>query len=348
MRFLETIVSGGESKTREEEDATNILLNVPYEPTDIYSALDRVIDLRPEDVAGKRVEVYRSLTHLPPLLQISVPRIALRNGSAVKVTDPLRLEETLYLDRYCENPEVLQIRRECWQMRRRLHELKMRKDIITKTPIKDMNGAEVLDKTSEYIAQAQEANASLEALGIEPIDFSPNLRTELEQEAGNLRAQLGPIEDEIKELEGGLKGKFDGFTKQKYRLYAVFFHRGGAGGGHYWTSMFDFKSNLWRDYNDETVQEHQSPNDIFNAHEWLHGTPTYAVYVRDDVKDDFVEPVCRAPEEAPTEMAQDTQMNSNVAVWSDADKDAAMDGGSTKAEGGWDSTGAYAEPSSGW
>lgn len=362
MRFTETIISGGVAKTSAEEDATNILLNVPFEPTDIYSALDRVIDLRTDDVAGKPVELYRTLTALPPLLQISVPRIALKDGAAVKVTDSLRLEETIYMDRYGQEPDVLQIRRECWETRKRLRSLQAQRELLSKTPLKDMNGPDIIEATSQYLASVQEANSELEGLGIEPIEIGADTIAKLEQEAQTLRARLGPLDQEIRESQESLKGRFDSFTQQKYRLYAVFFHRGGAGGGHYWTNMFDFTNNMWRTYNDETVEEHKNPNDILNAHEWQHGTPTYAVYVRDEVKDALVEPVCRDPEvveeapakqpaEQPAEQAAEQPADVQTVehpVSLDAWADVPMDNGAPDAEGEWDSNGAYAQPSRGW
>lgn len=297
MRFAETIIANGASTTKPEEDATNILLNVPFEPTDIYSALDRVIDRRADDIAGKPVELYRTFTALPPLLQISVPRIALRDGSAVKVTHSLRLEETLYMDRYCDNARVLEIRQKCWYTRKQLRSLLAQRELIQKTAVGDMLGIEAIEMTGRFISGLTEVSGGLMSLGLDPLVYADDLPKQLYEEASRLRSQLEEIDDKIREAEDSLKGVFDAYTKQKYRLYAVFFHRGGAGGGHYWTTMFDFKANMWRKYNDETVTEFTDPiDDILNADRWEHGTPTYAVYVRDDVKDALVEPVCREPE----------------------------------------------------
>lgn len=345
MRFADTIISGGQAQTKKDEDATNILLNVPFEPTDIYSALDRVIDRRSDDIAGKPVEVYRTYTALPPLLQISVPRIALRDGSAVKVTHSLRLEETLYMDRYCDSPEVLEIREKCWDTRKLLRSLQAQRDLIQKTPLKDMNGPDVIEATGQYLSGLDDANANLEAMGMEPIQVPDELKSDLQDEAGGLRARLALIDDSVREAEDSLMGVFDAYTQQKYRLYAVFFHRGGAAGGHYWMNMFDFKAKMWRKYNDETVTEFTDPIDeILNANRWEHGTPTYAVYVRDDVKDDFVDPVCRDPEEEqPTAGPTDVPMTDVSQTWGDAN--ANVDDGSKGVQGDWESNGAYAEPS---
>lgn len=353
MRFIETVISDNMATPKKEEDATNILLNVPYEATDIYSALDRVIDRRPEDVAGKQAEVFRTFTSLPPILQISVPRIAMQDGKAVKVNWRLQLEETIYMDRYCDSPEILSVRQKCWEIRKKLRMLQAEKDLISKTPNPGMTCPESLEATRQYLLDVQTTKNDLVELGMEPISTSDDIARDLEQEAGRLHARLRSITDEVTGLQEQLKGRFEVFTQHKYRLYAVFFHRGGSGGGHYWTDIYDFKNSMWRDYNDENVIQHTKPDEILNAdpaRDWKHGTPTYVVYVRDDIKDDYVEPLCRRPEEAIEEEAppliEGTQPD--VHMTGDDNAKVPMDNGSIQSKGDWDSSGAYDKPSSGW
>ena len=360
MRFTETILAGDETKPSEEEDATNILLNVPSEPTDIYSALDRVLELRRDDIAGKPAELYRTLTNLPPLLQISIPRIGLsREGKAVKIEHSLRFEETLYLDRYCSNPEILPIRQACWQLRKTLQSLLIQKELCTTTRVKDSDSCSLLSNTAKFLSDIPDVNSLLEELGMEPVNVPEGLAAEIDEEANLVHRKVDRLQSEIQELQEALRGRFDFFTKEKYRLYAVFFHRGGAGGGHYWANIFDFRSDIWRTYNDETVEEHRSPGDILNAHEWSHGTPTYAVYVRDDIKDSLVQPVCRAPrgekegegEEESTEATaaaaaaqSDVEMREAETSWGGS----AAAGDARDVDGEWDNGGAYAKPTDGW
>ena len=51
--------------------------------------------------------------------------------------------------------------------------------------------------------------------------------------------------------------------KHPYRLHAAFFHRGSAGGGHYWVYIYDHKKEIWRKYNDERVSVVSNTNEIF-------------------------------------------------------------------------------------
>jgi hypothetical protein len=51
--------------------------------------------------------------------------------------------------------------------------------------------------------------------------------------------------------------------KHAYRLHAAFFHRGSAGGGHYWVYIFDHVKEVWRKYNDDRVTVVHNRNEIF-------------------------------------------------------------------------------------
>ena len=51
--------------------------------------------------------------------------------------------------------------------------------------------------------------------------------------------------------------------RHPYRLHAAFFHRGSAGGGHYWVYIYDHKKELWRKYNDDRVTVVTDRNEIF-------------------------------------------------------------------------------------
>ena len=90
-----------------------------------------------------------------------------------------------------------------------------------------------------------------------------------------------------------------------YRLQSVFIHVGKATHGHYWIYIRDFKNNVWRKYNDETVSTIDSVSEIFDQHSNDRpATPYFLVYVKDEVKDEFVEPLCRHIKEVPAPEAE--------------------------------------------
>lgn len=338
MRIVDTIIPEGEQPSTKEDDFTNLMLLPPYEPTDIYSALSRVLDLHPEPEASKPVNVYKTLTSFPPILQISINRIRLgRDGKPVKSVDRIRLEETLYMDRYSHNEAVLARRKQCWEWQRRLRSLQAEKETIQKTDT-GIDGPSTLDAVGNWLSTLHDCNADLSEAGVEPIELPESLPADLKQESGLQRERLPIIDQEVRELEANIAKQFSGpdFEKLKYRLHAVFFHRGSTGHGHYWTCIYDIQHNIWRSYNDEKVEQSNRLDDILNAETWQQGTPTYAVYVRDDTKEQYVEPLCRNVEEVPDEPMPDATTSFEPMPDATAPQDSAsMEASKIKVEGDW-------------
>jgi ubiquitin carboxyl-terminal hydrolase 25/28 len=296
----QTTLSAGSSSKPERISDSSIQLNVPTEPTTLYSALDDYFD--PQVVTeGSEKQQYRSIVELPPLIQINMPRIGFsKEKGAFKSEAALRLEDELYLDRYCEGvqPDVLDRRRSAWGWRKSLAELKKEQKALNSTKI-GLDGPTAVFETAKYLEELNEVNKELWALGEEELDSDSKLAQALKADATFQTARLTELDSQVRHLQDQLTGTFDDLKAKKYRLYAVFFHRGGPSSGHYWVSIHDFKNDIWRNYNDEIVTEVPTSQlqEIFYADKWQHGTPTFAVYVRDDLKDDYVQAVCRAPEE---------------------------------------------------
>jgi len=315
MRIADTIIAEGEEPSTKEDDFTNLMLLPPYEPTDIYSALDRVLDLHPEPNANKPVSVYKTFKSFPPILQISINRILLdRYGKPAKSEASIKIEENLYMDRYSEDDAVLARRKQCWEWRKRLRGLQAEKDIIQKTNT-NIDGPSTLDGISDWLSTIPDMDAILKDIGVDPINVPEGLASDLQQESLLQRARLTVIDREVRELQDNIAKQFSGseFEKLKYRLHAVFFHRGSTGHGHYWTHIYDIHHNIWRLYNDETVEEFTKLSEILNAEGWHQGTPTYAVYVRDDTKDQYVEPLRRDVEELADEPMPDATTSFSTA-----------------------------------
>lgn len=305
IRLVETAVKDGvDGKGKELSDAS-IQLNVPTEPTDIYSALDAVFDLQAYDElsGSSTLETYKSIRSLPPLLQINIPRIGFDpgHGGAYKSESCLKLEPELYLDRYTDasDPSILPTRKECWGWRRQLRTLKKEQSALQKTGI-DVDGPAAVSESAKYLDSLVDVNKELESIGIDGIDVDNELSAALSSDAADQTARLAALEMEISATENLLQDQFKDSKKLAYRLAAVFFHRGSYGHGHYWIYIYDFDKDIWRSYNDERVEEFSKISEILEANDWNQGTPTYAVYVRDENKAEIVQPVCREPEKPPT------------------------------------------------
>jgi ubiquitin carboxyl-terminal hydrolase 25/28 len=278
-------LSGGSSSKPEFISDSSIQLNVPTEPTTLYSALDDYFD--PQMVTeGSEKQQYRSIVELPPLIQINMPRIGFsKEKGAFKSDMPLRLEDELYLDRYCEGVQ----------------------GVLEKIGV---DGPTAVLETAKYLQDLEDVNKELWALEEEEIEGDATLSAALKAESVSQAERMTALDGEVQKLQDKLTGTFDDFKDKAYRLAAVFFHRGGPSSGHYWSSIHDFKNDIWRNYNDESVTEvpKSQLQEIFYADKWQHGTPTFAVYVRDDLKGDYIEAVCREPEAAPEAPMPDLEM----------------------------------------
>ncbi|KAF1818761.1 cysteine proteinase [Dissoconium aciculare CBS 342.82] len=299
IALAETPVRNGAEGPKKVLLDSSLQLNVPNESKNIYSALDEIFDLQAYD-ENASLETYKSITKMPPLLQINIPRIGYDNvRGAFKSNACIKLEEELYLDRYVESadPEVLALRKKCWGWRKQLHNLKKEKSVLSKTST-NLDGPDTVTRTAEYLNNISSSlNAELAALDLDGIDVDPTLPSALASDAEAQRTRLLQLDQEISRLDTSISPLSFPQTL-KYRLAAVFFHRGDYGHGHYWIYIYDFAQKLWRKYNDERVEEF--PQDkiskILAANEWSHGTPTYAVYVSDDLAEEVIQPVCRKPE----------------------------------------------------
>jgi hypothetical protein len=134
----------------------------------------------------------------------------------------------------------------------------------------------------------------------EPLEISPKLINTIGLLAEDLKLELESIKTRIGDLEQQVKESFADMRKHPYRLHAAFFHRGSAGGGHYWVYIYDHKREQWRSYNDDRVNIVTNRNEIFGLpqqeNRYGYATPAnpyFLVYVKEELVDKLVESVKR-------------------------------------------------------
>ncbi|KAK3677353.1 ubiquitin-specific protease ubp2 [Recurvomyces mirabilis] len=318
----------------------DLALNVPLADTDIYSALDEILDPQPSNTKPG-ASVYSSLMQpLPQILQIKSPRINwdAKTQAAKKYDATMRLVDELYLDRYCDDsdPNILATRKKCWGWRKQLRALeKEKKELTSASPALDLNSVSAMAEASRFLESIEDIDKDLADIDAAPLDIATNLAVHLSTAAAEQATRLKKIDAEIDDLKGLLAPQFEDAKKIKYRLAVVFFHRGNTSGGHYWVCIHDFTNDIWRTYNDETVSEVPKSDlkQIFEAQGFTQGTPTYMVYVRDDEKEQLVQPLCREPGEvvpgqawAAEEIKVDAMETSDPKAWNPKAAEAPADG----------------------
>lgn len=298
-------------ETRPMEDyMSDIKVDVATGSRDIYGALDGAYDVQDVEVDGGVEPQYTSISRLPPVLQVLVQRSLYDREKKVafKSTNHLRLEETIYMDRYMDSddPELLKRRRECWQWKQEILALEKRKAQLASSDL-GMNVPEVLEALQGYLRQI----SSLE----EPdqIEYPPSLIQDLEQFAKEAREESESLESKIRDLQTNIASQFNDLREIPYRLHSVFIHRGSHTSGHYWIYVYDFRKELWRKYDDGAVSEVKDVTEIFEQDRASRpATPYFVVYIKDESRETLVDPVCRMPEEAvqtPSEEKHDVVMH---------------------------------------
>lgn len=299
-----TVQEDGSEKVKVEANSS-ITTDVPNESCDIYALLDKVFDL--QDIPETNKKTYKTVETTPPLLQIAIPRIGYTpSRGAFKSEELVLLHDELYLDRYMEDlqGQVLPKRRKCWGWRKQLRAWKQERDSLLNTTI-EPDGPTALAETATFIKQLGNISHDLEVAGVGGIEVDPDLVEDLETEAVRARARITELQTQIDQLQSLFSRQFAELKSVKYELAYVFIHRGSNSSGHYWIYIKDFERECWRKYNDETVEELKNSefHDSIRTPTWANGTPTYAVYVRETDKLQFVHPVCREPEEPSPEIS---------------------------------------------
>ncbi|KAI4282274.1 MAG: hypothetical protein L6R35_005449, partial [Caloplaca aegaea] len=271
-----------------EQFFSNLIVDVASGPKDIYEALDGAFDEQEVEVEGSLQPQYTTITRLPPVLKVMVQRVQYdqKKASAFKSVNHLGLKETIYMDRYMdsEDDDLIQRRKESWDWKRQLRLLEERRADLTKTEL-DMEMPDVLTTAKEFLDQLSEDDA---------FEVPDGLRQNIEEAAAESRDELASIDARIKDLTANISSQFVDKRELPYRLQSVFIHVGSATFGHYWIYIRDFVNNLWRKYNDESVSAVTDLSPIFDQDPSDRPpTPYFLVYVRENLKDRLVDPVCR-------------------------------------------------------
>lgn len=273
---------------------------------DIYEAIDAAFDEQPVQVENSTSLQYVSISRLPPILQFQIQRTAYDKELKVsfKERTPVIFPETIYMDRYLATADpdsaVMRRRRETWKWKKELESLEARQ-LALKNSQGEIPVTEALFAMKDYVKAIQEEE-------IEDVNIDPALPEALEERISEVAAELEDLATKINSLRTKLRGQFTDMTQYEYKLHSVFIHRGEAGGGHYWVYIYDFKHDIWREYNDENVTEVRDRRRIFDD-QGNNGNPYFLVYVRSEDKNDLVEAVCRDVQEV-----QEVSM-SDVDAW---------------------------------
>lgn len=317
-----TYLQKGNNVDRKIEPWANLIVFPDTEGSrTLYEALDVVFDEQTVEIDNTNAKQWASVNQLPPVLQIQIQRTQYDPVlGASKNQNKIEFDETIFLDRYMDSKKVLQRRRESGKRKSQLAELIEHQKILEEKRY-NMSKAEVYDNAKNLLTSIQETFDD----DFEIINDIPEI---LGQRSLDLKSQIDSIEKQKQEVKAMIREDFTDMRDYRYVLQAVFIHKGGSGSGHHWVYIYDFKNDVWREYNDERVEIVKDRQKVFGNEGWSATDPRpatahYLVYVRDDQKNDLVDAVCREMDEvaAPGEVAQPHWDNTMIV---DSDKSQAM------------------------
>jgi ubiquitin carboxyl-terminal hydrolase 25/28 len=300
--FFSQVTSVRNIKAKLEEHTEprdHFLVSPGWRDRNLYATLDDDFGLSEMDSGITKYEYIRTAA---PVQIINLRRLQFDRAKGDQVYDRshIGLEKTLYLDRYLgetkslPQPELLRLRQVQWEKQRQLRVLGERRDGLRRTEVQGLTLSDIVDEASTFIQQLGEKydQQGDESLPTPP----PELADSLADKSAHLKKDLEQIDAEMSQLEADIDGIFKNYHDQAYRLHAVFTHRGGTKGGHYWIYIYDFQNDLWRKYNDDHVTI-ATEKEIFEQ-ETAAGIPpasTGVVYIREDLINKITEAVKREP-----------------------------------------------------
>lgn len=294
-----TSVRNTEPKAEESHELRDHFLVSPgWRERNLYATLDDDFGL--SEMEGG-ITKYDYIKKASPIQIINLRRLQFDRTKGEQVYDRsyINLDTRIYLDRYLgetsslSQEQLLKLRQAQWEKQRLLRELDESRDALQRSDVDGLDLAETVDETRAFMEglskQYEEQDDA--TLPTPP----PELAEALSEKAANLRKDIERINAEMRQLEEGVDNMFKDSRDHPYRLHAIFTHRGGTKGGHYWIYIYDFQNNKWRKYNDDLVTEIDE-KDVFKQEEGtIRAASTGVVYIREDLITKVTEAVRRQP-----------------------------------------------------
>ncbi|GEQ72194.1 hypothetical protein JCM33374_g5880 [Metschnikowia sp. JCM 33374] len=267
----------------------SLIINVGDHPRDIYDALDNYFGENIVNLEEGKVKMSATISKTPEILQFHVQRVLFDRDRlmAYKSLEVIPFGENIYLDRYLdtEDTEVLNKRQEVFEWKTEISKLSEEKLSISRAdPDTKLSVVDSLNSTLKYL--------KTKVLEHDTLHIKQETIDAIQHQIELLKIRLQSINTRIENLQQKITNQFKSYKKFGYTLFAVFIHRGEASYGHYWIYIKDPKRNIYRKYNDDSVTEVPA-SEVFNFTETNTATPYYMVFVKEELTEQYIEPLKR-------------------------------------------------------
>lgn len=279
-----------EVKKNKEEDFSHVIVDACegktlYDGLDEYFFADKVENFQGGQEATREVTVKT----LPPVLQVLVQRVQFDRATAnvYKSNAYVQFEKVIYLDRYLDEnfTELKDKRNEVAQWRSELDKHKKAVDKYSKPSTLKVPAPDLMEATTKILTtDVMEDFATNDQL-----TYVTEL---LSGVADRIRQSIKTSMESISELRTKINEQYKDYTKNAYKIHAVFVHQGQANYGHYWIYILDHTQDQWWKYNDSLVTKVQE-EEVFHDTTGSTANPYFLVYVDASKLDQVVETVVR-------------------------------------------------------
>ncbi|QRG37933.1 hypothetical protein FDK38_002320 [Candidozyma auris] len=289
---LTPIDESDSKKTRSSfERFFSLIINVSDHPKDIYDALDNYFSEDIMHLEEGAVKKSTTITELPEILQFHIQRVLFDRERlmAYKSLEAIPFGETIYLDRYLDtdDEEIKKRRSQVYEWKAQVAKLQEEKEaLLRKDPETNLSVIDALQATKKFL---ETKLATFPELSVKPSTIEA-----ISKQIDHFKSKLQSIHDNINALQQKSANLFDEYKKIGYTLFAIFIHRGEASYGHYWVYIKDLQRNIYRKYNDDVVTEVPA-SEVLNFAEGNTATPYYMVFVKEELKEAYIEPLKREP-----------------------------------------------------
>ena len=214
------------------------------------------------------------ITKLPKVLFLQIQRVVFDKTikKTKKITNPIKFDKTIYLDRFMlENKTLVELGRGgADKYKEKIKKLKEGLQNYLSFGEEKNDLRKCLKTTIEYIRSQEQDEMALvdvyentdvvyDPRGLGVIKNAESVATMLEQNLQLINQQIETMEKTLAEYEA-LVAKYEGMTKYRYDLHSILMHSGGPDCGHYYSFIYDAGKHKWRKYNDENITEETEEN----------------------------------------------------------------------------------------
>ncbi|KAF5002661.1 hypothetical protein FGRMN_199 [Fusarium graminum] len=277
----------------------------------LYDALGRNFDQ--QIIEESKLSRYTAIKTLPPVLHVLIQRT---QSTGSKNGNPVEIPETLHLDRYMDAPHdssIFQDRVKGWANASRISDIKAHKSAVESTAptgplierfeqeeqadtnITAVTGDSAMEDGTDGSEESWDFDGTVDddfllvKRPTNPSTSAINLPPKPPQNINDTETAIRErMKTELLEKEETLEKYYSDLKSNPYRLHAVICHRGQLMSGHYWVWIYDFEQDVWRKYNDSSVEVNRSTAEVL-AILSTSGEPYFLCYVRDEDKEKYVD-----------------------------------------------------------